>query len=51
MPLKYSCFISYRHTQKDIVQELVTALKTELGRWLDMEVYLDEERLKGGEFF
>jgi len=51
MPLKYSCFISYRHTQKDIVQGLVTSLKTELSRWLDMDVYLDEERLKGGEFF
>ena len=51
MPLQYSCFISYRHSQDDIVQDLVTSLGTELGRWLDMEVYVDKGRLKGGDFF
>ncbi len=51
MPFQYSCFISYRHTQADIVEDLVDALKTELGRWLDLEVYLDRERLKGGDFY
>lgn len=51
MPFQYSCFISYRHTQADIVQELVSSLKTELSRWLDMDVYLDKERLKGGDFY
>jgi hypothetical protein len=33
------------------VQGLVRSLKTELSRWLDLDVYLDEERLKGGDFF
>lgn len=51
MPLQYSCFISYRHDQEDIVKELVTSLRTELRRWLELDVFLDEERLKGGDFF
>jgi len=51
MPLRFSCFISYRHSQQDIVADLVKSLQTELNRWLDMEVYLDRERLKGGDFF
>jgi len=56
MPLRYSCFISYRHGQGqiDIVKELVESLKTELSLWLELEelgVFLDEGRLKGGEFF
>ena len=51
MPLRYSCFISYRSTQGDIVQELVSSLKTELGRWSDLDVYVDTERLDGGDFF
>jgi len=51
MTLRFSCFISYRHTQEDIVQELVSSLETELSRWLDLDVYVDRERLKGGQFF
>lgn len=51
MPLQYSCFVSYRHSQDDIVQELVASLKRELSRWLDMDVYVDKERLKGGMLF
>ena len=51
MPLKYSCFISYRHTQEDIVQDLVSSLKRELGRWSDLDVYVDTSRLEGGDFF
>ncbi len=51
MPLQYACFISYRHTQDDIAQDLASSLKTELSRWLDMEVYVDKGRLKGGDFF
>src|SRR5258706_4971579 len=51
MPLQYSCFISYRHSQDDITQDLASSLKTELSRWLDMEVYVDKGRLKGGDFF
>lgn len=48
MPLQYSCFIGYRNSQDDITQRLVSSLEFELGRWLDMDVYVDKERLKGG---
>lgn len=51
MPLQYSCFISYRHSQDDITQALASSLKTELSRWLDMEVFVDKGRLTGGDFF
>lgn len=51
MPIQYSCFISYRHNVDDITQRLVSSLETELGRWLDMGVFVDKERLKGGDFF
>jgi hypothetical protein len=51
MPFQHSCFVSYRHTQVDIVQELVKSLKTELSRWVDLDVYIDKERLKGGDFY
>jgi len=55
MPFQYSCFISYRHPmfQKDrsYVQQLVEALKGELALWVSQPVFLDTERLKGGEFY
>lgn len=51
MPLRHSCFISYRNSQDDIAKELAISLSTELGRWLDMDVYVDKGRIKGGDFF
>ena len=51
MPLQYSCFISYRHGQDDIAKNLASSLGTELGLWLDMDVYIDKGRLQGGDFF
>jgi hypothetical protein len=55
MPFKYSCFISYRHGQRRlaerIINDLSDALASELELWLDEEVYVDRERLKGGEFY
>jgi hypothetical protein len=51
MPLQYSCFISYRHKVDDIAQHLASSLETELNRWSDMEVYVDKDHLKGGDFF
>lgn len=52
MPLRYSCFISYRHRpDDDIVPGLVSSLQKELSLWLDMDVYIDKERLEGGDFF
>lgn len=51
MPFQYSCFISYRHSQDDITRKLVLSLETELVRWLDMSIFVDKERLTGGDFF
>lgn len=51
MAFQYSCFISYRNSQDDLTEKLVNSLKIELKRWLDMEIYLDKERLTGGDFF
>jgi TIR domain len=55
MPIKYACFISYRHGQRKlaerIINDLYDALESELETWLDEKVYLDRERLKGGDFY
>ena len=55
MPFKYSCFISYRHGQRKmaerIINDLSDALASELELWLEQEVYVDRERLKGGDFY
>jgi len=47
---KYSCFISYRHGQgdliKDFVEELMKALENRLGlKGMALKVFLDKERL------
>src|SRR5690349_8199636 len=55
MPFKYSCFVSYCHGKEDLVKtfirELKTALKQYLDAYLDEEVYIDEDRLQGGDFY
>jgi hypothetical protein len=53
MGLKNACFISYRHLpgHEDIFGELFKALINEIALWLTKPVYLDQERLKGGDFF
>jgi hypothetical protein len=55
MPFKYSCFISYRHGQKALVENFVKdlhqALSNEVVPLTDMEVFVDWERLEGGDFF
>lgn len=56
MPFKYSCFISYRHVQfglgKQFMTHFLEALKSHIELELELnEVYLDEERLKGGYLF
>jgi hypothetical protein len=55
MAFKYSCFISYRHGQNQlaerIVNDLSTALANELELYIGTEVYVDRERLKGGDFY
>lgn len=55
MPFKYACFISYCHGKEDLVrtfiEELQKALKRHLDAYLDEEVYIDEERLRGGDLY
>lgn len=52
---KYSCFISYRHGPVPGVQKIYEAFHQELaiqvGMYLPMKVYLDRDRLHGGDFF
>jgi hypothetical protein len=55
MPFKHSCFISYRHGQRKmaerIINDLTEALAGELELWLEQKIYVDRERLKGGDFY
>ena len=55
MPFKYSCFISYRHGQKELVEKFVKdleqALSNEVLPLTGMEVFVDWQRLQGGDFF
>jgi hypothetical protein len=61
MPLKYSCFISFRHGDRElptnqnlletIIRQLKTALSSELAAFTTKQVYVDWERLKGGDFY
>jgi hypothetical protein len=61
MPLKYSCFISFRHGDRSlpteqslletIIRQLKTALSSELDALTTRQVYVDWERLKGGTFY
>lgn len=55
MPFKYSCFISYRHGQKELVEKFVRDLEQSLSNEVvpltDMEVFVDWQRLQGGDFF
>ncbi len=55
MPFKYACFISYRNGQRQLMERIITDLSTalanELEAWLDLEVYVDRERLQGGVLY
>ncbi len=52
MPFKYSCFISYRHHQgklaRRIINDLYTALTSELELLTGKEIFLDWQRLEAG---
>jgi hypothetical protein len=54
-PFKYSCFISYRHGQGYIkqrfIEELHRALADELELLRGQPVYVDKDRLQGGDFY
>jgi hypothetical protein len=57
MPLQNACFISFRHGEQELTQRFVSEfhsgisgeLETQLGR--SAGVFLDEERLTGGDLF
>lgn len=55
MLFEYSCFISYRHAKykqaRSYTDQIVDALKGELDMRVNQEVFRDEERLRGGEFY
>lgn len=54
MPLNHACFISYRHLpgshNKRMIAELYDALVSEIANWVSKPIYLDDKRLKGGDF-
>jgi hypothetical protein len=57
MPLHNACFISFRHGKQELTQRFISEfhsgiqgeLEAQLGR--DVGVFLDEERLTGGDLF
>jgi hypothetical protein len=55
MAFKYSCFISYRHTEFELgrtrTKRITDALKGQLELSAPLPVYLDQDRLKGGQFY
>jgi hypothetical protein len=60
MPPKHACFISYRHVGQNellnsFLEQLSRSLSFELQLWLkecpEGGVYLDRERLQGGDFY
>lgn len=55
MAFKYSCFISYRHGPVPGVQKIYESfweeLAVQVGMYLPLRVYLDRDRLRGGDFF
>ena len=52
---QHSCFISYRHGQSEIkrrfIEEFCVALSGELDMLRDEKLFVDKERLKGGDFY
>lgn len=55
MPFSYSCFVSYRHTEFQLgrthTKRVVDALKGQLELSAPLPVFLDENRLRGGQFY
>src|SRR5215472_15214398 len=56
MSLKNACYISYRHGQFELMQEFIADFRIALCFELEpilhsRSVYLDRERLSGGEFY
>ena len=55
MAFSHACFISYRHRPgreyMTIIEDLRTTLQDEVVIWMNQQVYLDSDRLRGGNFF
>jgi hypothetical protein len=58
MPFKYSCFISYAGfsspqslVAKEFIDQLKEALESEISLYVRLPVFLDQERLRGGDLF
>lgn len=55
MGFRYACFISYRHGPQPGVQKyyelIAKELAVQVGMYVNLPVYLDTERLRGGDFF
>lgn len=55
MAFRYSCFISYRHGQRALIERIISdlyeALSAELELLLEEELFLDRDRLQGGDFY
>jgi hypothetical protein len=56
MPFKHACFVSYRHHEQSelaerFVSDLCGAVRNELAVLLEEDLYIDRERLHGGQFF
>lgn len=55
MPFQYSCFVSYRHIEGELserfIKELSEALVSYVSPHCDLGIYVDSERLQGGDYF
>lgn len=51
MPIKYSCFISYRSPSVKIAKKFQADLEEELGNFITLPVFRDEKEIDGGDFF
>lgn len=51
MPVKYSCFISYRNLSANLARDFHTSLNDELKHLTTLPIYRDETRLRGGDFY
>ncbi len=51
MPIKNSCFISYRRLSAEYARDFHASLERELRHWTPLPIYRDETRLNGGDFY
>ncbi len=50
MPIKYSCFISYRRRSAELAQDFHLSLDRELRHWTSLPIFRDDTEIKGGDF-